>query len=158
MRGVVCPFDRHGRDVCGEVRCALEQRCSSTKVPRHSYFDDLLEYKISPQGGSAIQQERMKVCQKVNQQIQFIDDLANKRVQLPENKATFKNGQAAGARRSRPEAAQAALLAWIKTCWPLCCGTNRTSMEFNQYLADQGFWKKARRQLLGKRRNGQLTK
>ncbi len=55
------------------------------------YFDDVVKYQILPRNSGSVAQREYSACiQKVEQQIQFVDDLAHNRVKLP---AVIRNGQ-----------------------------------------------------------------
>ncbi len=57
------------------------------------YFDDVLQYEICErQTGSQAQKECSRVMQRVQQQIEFVDDLAHGRIKLPKPKAASRNG------------------------------------------------------------------
>jgi hypothetical protein len=58
------------------------------------YFDDVVQYDIQERKtGSKAQRECSRVMQRVQQQIEYIDDLANGRTKLPKAKPS-RNGQA----------------------------------------------------------------
>lgn len=75
-------------------RCKFEQLDAARKRLRGKplqYFDDILDYKIqSRRTGSKVQRQHARVMQKMQQRVQFIDDLAHGRAKLPPIRPTFK--------------------------------------------------------------------
>ena len=62
---------------------------------RLRHFDDLIQYEINERrGGTTAQKECSRVMQRVQQQVDFVDDLANGRHRLPALKASLRNGKA----------------------------------------------------------------
>jgi hypothetical protein len=71
----------------------LDQARIRLKNQTLRYFDDVLDYNIIERPtGSRAQKECNRVMQRVQQQIQFIDDLAHGRAKLPPPKAALRNG------------------------------------------------------------------
>ncbi|MEX2310129.1 MAG: hypothetical protein WD738_21330 [Pirellulales bacterium] len=61
---------------------------------RLRYFDKVLDYDIKERrDGTVAQKECSRVMQRVQQQIDFVDDLANGRKRLPNLKANLRNGR-----------------------------------------------------------------
>lgn len=106
------------------------------------YFDDVLDYRFSTCRGTPIQCEYRKASEKLQQQIELVDDLANSRVKLPKVKK-----QKAVERPSKEEqrVLRRLLIVDRELVWRLLMDVPGAAEGFERRLKKAGLHKRIRR-------------
>lgn len=76
-----CPLVNTGESFCARFEDVADARVNLKTQTIH-YYDDLIDYKFRKLKGSRIQQEYQFVTQRIEQQIQLVDDLTHGRKKL----------------------------------------------------------------------------
>lgn len=103
------------------------------------YFDDYLDYRFSVGRGTPIQREYRQVMQKVEQQIQYVDDLAHNRVKPPKRKAKAKR------LKVEPKLLRRMVIVDREYLWGLLMLVPGAAQEFQNRLKRDGLHKRIAR-------------